>query len=92
MSRLKIKPEHLDFLKSACMEVLAENPEVVQRYEEGRFVRSEKVKDLQKRFAFDILHAAKIQDFVIGKLYPYMNDDNLYSALKSFLPKIVKKY
>lgn len=92
MSKLKIKPDHLEYVRNECLKVLDRNPNAIENYENGRFVRSDAVKDLQKRFSFDVLDAAGLTKFICETLYPYMNDDHLYSALKSFMPKVEKKY
>ena len=92
MSKLKIKSDHLKHLKSECFKVLERNPNAVENYEQGRFSRSDSVKDLQKRFCFDLMYAAGLSNFVATELYEYMNDDHIYSALKSFIPKVEKKY
>ena len=64
---------------------------VINRYEQGLFPRSEKVKDLQKRFNFDFFSHGTDREFV-KELYTYLNDDHIETALKRIMPKIERKY
>lgn len=92
MGRLKIKQEHLEYLKTEINKVLIKYPKLVDEYEHGDFPRADKVKDLQKRFSFDLLYGAGLTKWVCDNIYPYANDDHIYSALKTFCPKVVKHY
>lgn len=89
---VKIKPEHRDYLKSKINLVLIEQAQLPALYEAGNFPRSESVKDLQKRFCFDLLNLAGLVPWVCTEIYPYANDDHLYTALKSVCPTVVRKY
>jgi len=65
----------------------------IEAYESGNFPRSEFVKDLQTRFCFDVYHACyRENDGLMDKLYAYLNDDHIYTALKAILPAITRKY
>jgi len=89
---MKIKPEHLEHLRKEISEVLELYDGLVSEYENGQFPRSDRVKDLQKRFCFDLLFGAGLCKYVSDVLYPYMNDDHLYTALKAVCPKVIRKY
>ena len=92
---MKIKKEHFDKLQSSINEILSkynDQGQLVAEYESGSFPRSEKTKDLQRRFCFDLLYGAGLNKFVCENLYSYMNDDHLYTALKSIVPTIQRKY
>jgi hypothetical protein len=90
---MKIKHEHLEHIKTAINGLWEkyDKEKLVQEYEEGRFSRSEKVKDLQMRFCFDLAHAAGLNKFFC-ELYSYLNDTNIYTALKTVCPKVVRRY
>ena len=94
MARLKIRDEHFAHLKSEIDSVLErygfEN--LKEEYETGNFPRSEKVKDLNKRFCFDMLFGAGLNSWVCDELYPYMSDEHVYSALKKIIPTIERRY
>lgn len=92
---MKIKTEHYAILESAINDVLAVHNakgELMRCYESGDFHKSEAVKDLQKRFCFDVLFGTGLNKFVCDELYPYMDDNHLYTALKSICPKVIKRY
>jgi len=56
-----------------------------------RDLRRQKLgKDVERRFAFDLLHIAQRVDrnclrFICDDLYEYLNDDHIYTALKHFV-------
>ena len=93
---MKFTSEHLAILRAGVDKVLANNPHAAQAYEEGRFARSEKVKDLQRRFCFDVFYASavKIGDGVgtSGDIIGNYTNDHLYTALKTLCPKVERKY
>ena len=88
---MKIKPEHLERLRKAITWVIDNSPNIVDDYEHGRFARAGKVKDLQRRFCFDLLYAASVHHWVYDEL-SYMNDVHLYTALRAVTPKITRRY
>lgn len=91
---MKIKVEHLEHIKKEIAAVLDKygKQTLIAQYETGKFSRSEKVKDLQKRFCFDLAYAAGLNDFTCKTLYSYLDDTHLYTAYKSVCPKVVKRY
>ena len=89
---MKIKPEHFEHLKTEIEAILSKYDRVTEEYEKGQFPRSEKTKDLQRRFCFDVLFGAGLSRWVSDNLYPYMNDEHLYTALKAICPKLERKF
>lgn len=89
---LKIQPEHIEHMRVEISRVLTEDPEITSRYEAGQFAKSNMVKELQRRFCFDLMHRAGLTPFVCSEIYSYANDDNIYSALKTICPKVERKY
>jgi len=89
---LKIKPEHIEHMRVEIEKLLADFPDLPARYESGNFIRSKNVRDLQCRFCFDLMHMAGLTPFVCREIYPYANDDHMYSALKTICPTVIKKY
>ena len=89
---MKIKNEHFEHLKGEIESLLEKYPGIVYEYQTGNFPRSDKVKNLQKRFCFDIVYGAGLSKWVSDNLYPYMNDDHLYTALKRIVPTVERKY
>ena len=89
---MKITAEHRQYIKEAIDIVLSNNPDCVSLYETGNFSRSESVKDLQTRFNFDLLYAAKIGKWLGDVIYPYANDSHISTALRGICPAISRKY
>ena len=89
---MKITKEHQQHIKQAIDEVLAKYPDIAADYEAGLFPRAALVKDLQKRFCFDLLFGAGLLSWVWNNVYSYANDTHLYSYLKSICPKVERKY
>ena len=92
---MKIKQEHLSYMKVVIdkfIEVNGGKESLIEKYETGNFTRSETVKDLNTRFCFDMLYKSNLLIWVIDNIYPYANDAHIETALKSILPKLVKRY
>lgn len=92
---MKITKEHFEHIKSAIETVFKINggkEKIVEMYETGNFRNAENVKDLQKRFNFDMLYAAGLTNFVCDELYSYLNDDHIATALKKICPPVTKRY
>ena len=89
---LKITQYHLDVLHDAIHGLLAERPDLVELYETGQFQNSDKVKDINRRFRWDMLQCSIGSSWVCNNLYNYMDDRHIDNALKKIVPTIVKKY
>ena len=91
---MKMTKEHYETMKHAIDAVLSnyDKDKLVHEYETGQFAKADNVKDLQKRFCFDLLYDAGLNNFVSDNLYPYLNDIHLYTALKSICPKVTRRY
>jgi len=89
---MKIKPEHLAHLKAKVDEHLARYPELINTYESGQFPWSDSTVDLQRRFCFDVLYGSLLGAWMADELYPYMNDDTIYTALKTVCPVLTRRY
>jgi len=80
---MKIKPEHLAWLKAGI-----EPLDTAERrclYLESKFPNADKVRDLNKRYRWDLLHAAGLTDWLCDTLYRYAHDDHVDSALRSIV-------
>ena len=91
---MKMKKEHLVILKKEIDAVIKRygKQRLIDEYETGDFLAADKTKDLQRRFCFDLLFCAELNTFVPDSLYPYLNDDHIYTALKSICPKVTRRY
>ena len=88
--RMKIRPEHLDHMKTAIDAVLVARPNLVAEYQAGNFPRADKCKNVQVRFCFDLSYMAGLSRFTCDTLYEYLNDTHIYTALKHICPKVSK--
>ena len=89
---MKIKPEHYDYMKGCIDDYLLNHPNMVNDYETGSFTRSDKVKDLQVRFNFDLHYVAIDGKWVCDVLYKYLNDTHIKTVLNRICPKVTRKY
>lgn len=85
---MKMDQVTFETLKTTIQVHLEKNPDLVTKYETGNFPRSEKVKDLQTRFNFDLFYATQSNQIVP----PELMDDHLATALKHICPKVTRKY
>jgi len=70
---------------------LKQFPDVSEEYSNGRFVRSEKVKDLNKRFRWDLFWASTSVSFR-DALSDYLNNDHIDTALRRIVKPIERNY
>ena len=93
---MKITKEHFKFLESEINKFLESKANsisaIINNYETGKFINSDRTQDLQMRFCFDVFYAAKLPQSFISDFYKYGNDNHLYTALKQICPKVEKKY
>ena len=87
---MKMKPEHYQHLQTQINDVVARygESELIEAYQSGQFPRADKVKNLQKRFCFDLLLATNQTRWIFDNLYDYLTDDHIYTALKRMCPTI----
>lgn len=91
---MKIKPAHFDKIKEMIEALLSKHgrDQIILKYETGDFPRSEKVKDLQTRFNFDLYHFSGALGAVASEVYEYANDEHIATALKRICPKVERKF
>lgn len=95
--RLKMTQEHYSEIESKIQQWLGNHSthskgDLIAAYENGLFPRSDKVKDLHKRFRWDLFDSAISSKWVSNVLYPYLDDSHIDSALKLIVPKVERKY
>ena len=77
---MKMKKEDYQYLKSRLEHLI----EKIQSHREW-IIAEGKAKDVEMRLRWDLLHAAKIDDFIIDTLYPYLNDTHIDTALRKIM-------
>lgn len=91
---MKIKPEHFAHIKAAIDTTIAKHGEaaIIAAYETGNIPRADKVKNLQERLCFDLLHYSGLTPWVCDNIYTYANDDHLFTALRKICPTVTRRY
>ena len=92
---MKIKPDHIQAIKDKIDAFITKHGSeyLISMYESGNFPRSDKVKDLQTRFNFDIFHhSGGLSAACAANVYEYANDEHIATALKKICPKVQRKY
>lgn len=80
---MKVKPEHVQALR-ALIEPL-DTERVREAYRNGRYPRAELTKDVNRRYRWDLMWAAKAYNVVKDHGY---NDEHINTALKSIVPML----
>ena len=78
---MKMLPHHFQTLKAAIEPL--DTPQRRQIYKESRYPRAELTKDVNKRYRWDLLHAAKLGS--LSHLYEYLNDTHIDTALRNLV-------
>lgn len=86
MANLKITTTSLEALRERIAPLDTDANR--QAYREGRFVRSDKVKDLDRRYRWDLLWATCAGPFVSDLYAEGLNDSHIDSALKAVVPAL----
>lgn len=86
---MKILPEHLNILTNLIKPL--DTPERRERYKQGDFPRADRVKDLNKRYRWDLYWDATVGDThrsLRDALWDYMDDTHHDTALRNIVPKL----
>lgn len=89
---MKIKYEHLQHLERevfAGMYAAIERTDgfdtvqdIVDMYQARDIPRAESVKDINKRFRWDMVYLAKLSPWICDNLYLYLDDTHIDTALR----------
>lgn len=83
--RLRVAPQHVEAIRAKVSAL--DTPERRQKYLTGDFPRADRVKDLDMRYRWDLLHEAKAHPGYDGGI----NDTHVDSALKRAVPPLAPK-
>lgn len=75
---MKMKSHHFEHLKRA----LAPYTESAKAHR-NILAKDVRVKDLEKRLRWDLLHAAALTPWICAELYPYLDDTHIDTALRA---------
>ena len=76
---MKIKAEHYAVMREKIAALPVDRVENIRRTVHA----DPRVKDAQKRFRWDLSHAAGVTPFVCEAVYPYADDTHIDTALRS---------
>jgi hypothetical protein len=78
---MKVKPEHYEHMRAAMASIPAEK---VAAHREA--LKSDpRVRDLDMRLRWDVLHATVPSAWICDNIYPYANDTHIDTALKRIM-------
>jgi hypothetical protein len=78
---MKIKPEHYDYIRAAMATVPSDK---VDAHREA-LKHDSRVRDLNMRLRWDVLHATVPSRWICDNVYPYANDTHLDTALRRIM-------
>ena len=81
---MKMSQKHYDQLKNE-IECLPRDKVLTHRQ---NLAKDKRVKDLPKRFRWDLLHATMQGKWVCDVLYSYLNDTHIDTALKQIVKEL----
>ena len=81
---MKMKPDHYNHMKSAIASI---DTAKVASHKEA-LTHDARVKDLDKRFRWDLSYAAKLTPWVCDNLYSYLDDSHVDTALRSIIREL----
>lgn len=82
---MKIKPEHLEHLRSDITPL--DTPERRAQYKAGKFAGAARVIDLDMRYRWDLLDSVPAS-WISDTLYKYLDDTHIDTALRSLVPSL----
>jgi len=77
-SRMKIKPEHYDYMRRAIAALPAETIESIRR----NAATDPRVRDLNMRVRWDVSYAAGLGRWLCDNVYPYADDTHVDTVLR----------
>jgi hypothetical protein len=81
---MKVTAAHLDAMRAVVRPLDTETRR--DAYRAGRFMRSERTQDVNRRYRWDLLHASRFD--ICGELYPYCHDGHIDTALRAIVPPL----
>jgi hypothetical protein len=83
---MKVSPDQLSILRGAIAPL--DSSELRARYRAGDFPRADAVKDLDKRYRWDLLHAAGSWRLTSPLYENGCNDAHIDTALRAIVPAL----
>lgn len=80
---MKMKLDHFHYLQDA----MAINAQYIPQYR-AHIIAEGKAKDIEMRLRWDVLYLSGLYGWICDNLYPYLNDDNIDTALRAIMKKL----
>lgn len=84
---MKMTNDQLHALSDAISQF--DTPELRTKYQTGNFHNSDKVKDLNTRYRWDLVYIAKCISLIISFYDTGLNDEHIDTALRKIVKNIV---
>lgn len=82
---MKIKPAHLQHMRDAIAATMAKHgPEKLAAYR-AQLASDPRVKDIDKRYRWDLFQAAGLGRYSCDVLYAYLDDAHIDTAIRSIV-------
>jgi hypothetical protein len=94
---MKIKPEHLNELKSMIWSfgdqyVSKHGSDALREYYTNVIGKDPRVKDVNKRLMWDLVKGAGATKYLCDVLYQYLDDTHIDTALRALTPETIARY
>jgi len=81
---MKINKEHYQHI----LTVMSHIDLPAARNHKEALKNDERVKDIEKRFRWDLMYAANLSPWICDNLYSYMDDSHIDTALRSIVREL----
>ena len=81
---MKIQPEHYAHMRAAIANLDAD----AVRAHRAALADDPRVRDLAKRFRWDLSYAARLTPWICDTVYPYANDTHVDTALRRIVDEL----
>ena len=81
---MKMKPEHFAHMKAEITKL--DRSRITDH--KAALAYDPRVKDLDKRFRWDLSHAARLTPWICDNLYSYLDDSHVDTALRSIVREL----
>ena len=89
---MKMTKPHYETLRVLITGLLEKHPDAPLHYSNGNFVRANLVKDLNKRYRWDLFWAATRFERSFREELSYLQDSHIDTALRNIVTPIERNY
>ncbi|MAK37154.1 MAG: hypothetical protein CMC15_13460 [Flavobacteriaceae bacterium] len=89
---MKMTKTHFETLRVLIAGLLEQHPDTPIHYSNGNFARANSVKDLNKRYRWDLFYAATRFEKSFRDELTYLQDSHIDTALRNIVTPIERKF